>query len=251
MTAVPPVLSLQKTSKSFGSVRALHEVDLDLNAGEVVGLMGDNGAGKSTLLKIVGGLLHRDGGRILLDGKAVELPAPHVAQEHGIAVVHQDLALCDNLTAGENIFLGREPVRSFGPLTVVDFQAMHKAAAEMFAELGSATPSESLVKNLSGGQRQATAIARVLIGDAKVILMDEPTAAISLKQVEEVLALIRRLKAQGKAIIIASHRMGDIFAVADRIVVLWRGEKAADKPRGATTPDEIASFITGANRIAA
>lgn len=246
-----PVLELQKISKNFGSVRALHEVDLTLHAGEVVGLMGDNGAGKSTLVKIVGGLLHRDAGRILLDDRPVELPTPRSAQAHGIAIVHQDLALCDNLSAGENIFLGREPVRRIGPIAVIDYRAIHRASTKMFAELGSATPSESLAGNLSGGQRQATAIARVLIGDAKVILMDEPTAAIGLKQVEEVLALIRRLKAQGKAIIIASHRMADIFAVADRIVVLWRGEKAADKLIKNTSPEEIASFITGANRLAA
>lgn len=246
-----PVLALQGISKDFGHVQALKDVHLCLNAGEVVGLMGDNGAGKSTLLKIVGGLLSRDGGHLLLDGERVDLASPRDAQRHGIALVHQDLALCDNLTVAENIFLGREPVRRWGPLAIVDFKTMHETARNLLAELSSVTPSDSLVKNLSGGQRQAAAIARVLVGEARVILMDEPTAAIGLRQVEEVLALVRRLKSQGKAIVIASHRMADIFAVADRIVVLWRGEKAADKAITETSPDEIAGFITGANRMAA
>jgi simple sugar transport system ATP-binding protein len=246
-----PLLELQKISVNYSAVRALHGVDLTLEAGEVVGLMGDNGAGKSTLMKIIGGLLRPDEGQIFLDRKPVDISSPREAQARGIAMVHQDLALCDNLTAGENIFLGREPVRRFGPLAVIDFKTMHKMANGLFAELASVTTSESFVQDLSGGQRQATAIARVLIGDARVILMDEPTAAISLKQVEEVLALIRKLKTQGKVIVVASHRMGDIFAVADRIVVLWRGEKAADKPISETSPEEIAGFITGANRMAA
>ena len=246
-----PILELQKISINYSAVRALHEVDLTLDAGEVVGLMGDNGAGKSLLVKTIGGLLQPDHGRVLLDGRVVEMTTPHVAQTHGIAIVHQDLALCDNLTAAENIFLGREPVRRLGPLSLVDHAALRDRAAKMLTELESSTPPDALVKDLSGGQRQATAIARVLACEARVILFDEPTAAIGLKQVEEVLALIKRLKAQGKAVLFISHRIHDVFSVCDRIAVLWHGEKIADKPVRATTPEEIMGFINGIGRDAA
>ncbi|NTU77482.1 MAG: sugar ABC transporter ATP-binding protein [Alphaproteobacteria bacterium] len=243
-----PTLELRNIHKNFGSVQALCDVDLTMCAGEVVGLMGDNGAGKSTLVKIIGGLLRPEQGQVFLEGQTVALASPRAAQAHGIAVVHQDLALCDNFTAAENVFLGKEPVRRFGPLALIDHKAIRQRATQMFAELESTAPPDALVGNLSGGQRQATAIARVLTSDAKVILLDEPTAAIGLRQVEDVLALIKRLKERGRAVLIVSHRMGDIFAVADRIAVLWRGAKIADKAVAETSPEEIAGFITGANR---
>lgn len=244
-------LELRKVSKKFDAVQALHEVDLILEPGEVTGLMGDNGAGKSVLIKVIGGLLKPDSGQVLCDGRVVAMSSPRISQQEGIAIVHQDLALCENLSAAENIFLGQEPIRRYGPLSVIDHTAIRNRATTLFDELESSTPPDALIKNLSGGQRQATAITRVLSGDANIILLDEPTAAISLVQVEDVLKLIKQLKNKGKAVLLVSHRMSDIFAVCDRIAVLWRGEKVADKPIKETSREEITNFITGANRRAA
>ena len=173
------ILELKNIGKSFGPVRALHNVDLTMRAGEVIGLMGDNGAGKSVLVKIIAGLIRPDRGNMLFEGQTLSLKSPHDAQAKGIAVVHQDLALCENLTAAGNVFLGREPLRRFGPLSIIDHLTLRKRTEAMFAELESTTPPEALIKNLSGGQRQATAIARVLSSESRVILLDEPTADIS------------------------------------------------------------------------
>ena len=168
----------------------------------------------------------------------------------GIEVVYQDLALCDNLTAAANVFLGREMKRRIGPLKVLDYRAMYERAGELFAELKSETRPRDLVRRMSGGQRQAVAIARTRLSEAKIVLMDEPTAAICVRQVAEVLDLIRRLRDQGIAIVLISHRMPDVFAVADRIVVLRRGRKVADKPIADSSPEEVTGLITGAIRTA-
>jgi simple sugar transport system ATP-binding protein len=165
-------------------------------------------------------------------------------------VVYQDLALCDNLTAAENVFLGREAKRSFGFLKVIHYQAMYDRAAELFGELKSETRPRDLVKQMSGGQRQAVAIARTRLSDAKIVLMDEPTAAISVRQVAEVLDLIRRLRDQNIAVILISHRMPDVFAVCDRIAVLRRGSKVAEKAIADSSPEEVTGLITGAIRSA-
>lgn len=240
------VLSMEGVSKHFGAIQALGEVSLQLEPGEVLGLMGDNGAGKSTLVKIIAGNYRPSGAKIYIEGEQKDFHRPIDARESGIEIVYQDLALCDNLSAATNVFLGRELTRSFGPLRVMDYPAMNAAAARLFTELKSETRPKDLVRDMSGGQRQAVAIARTRLARAKIVLMDEPTAAISVRQVAEVLNLIHELRRQEIAVILISHRMPDVFAVADRITVLRRGRKVADKPTRDTTPEEITGLITGA-----
>ncbi len=240
------ILELNQISKHFGAIQALNGISIALEEGEVVGLMGDNGAGKSTLVKIIAGNFHPSGGEIRISGRPVQFNRPVEARENGIEVVYQDLALCDNLTAAANVFLGREVRKGFGPLKILDYNAMYRRAADLFKELKSETRPRDLVRQMSGGQRQAVAIARTRLSDAKIVLMDEPTAAISVRQVAEVLNLIRRLKDQGVAVVLISHRMPDVFAVCDRVVVLRRGTKVADKPIAATSPEEVTGLITGA-----
>jgi len=240
------VLELVNISKHFGAIHALDDVSMQLEAGETIGLMGDNGAGKSTLVKIIAGNFPPTHGKMLIDGSEVVLHRPVDARRHGIEIVYQDLALCDNLSAGVNVFLSRELRRWLGPLRVIDYVAMYRRAGELFAELKSETRPRDLVRQMSGGQRQAVAIARTRLSNPKIVLMDEPTAAISVRQVAEVLNLIRNLRDQGLTVVLISHRMPDVFAVADRIVVLRRGRKVADKPISASSPEEVTGLITGA-----
>ncbi len=240
------VLELSSVSKNFGAIQALHEVSVDLDRGEVLGLMGDNGAGKSTLVKIIAGNFRPSAGRIQINGKEVHFHRPIEAREHGVEIVYQDLALCDNLTAAANVFLGRELRKRIGPIRVLDYATMYRRAGALFKELKSETRPRDLVRQMSGGQRQAVAIARTRLSDPKIVLMDEPTAAISVRQVAEVLNLIRRLRDHGIGVILISHRMPDVFAVADRIVVLRRGNKVADKAIAGTSPEEVTGLITGA-----
>jgi simple sugar transport system ATP-binding protein len=197
-------------------------------------------------VKIIAGSFPPSAGEMRLDGADVHFARPGEARAAGIELVHQDLALCDNLPAALNVFLGREIVRKVGPLRFLDRGAMYARAGELFAELKSETRPRDLVKAMSGGQRQAVAIARTRLADPKIVLMDEPTAAISVRQVGEVLELIRHLRSTGHAVILISHRMPDVFAVADRVAVLRRGEKVADKPIAATSPEEVTGLITGA-----
>ena len=240
------MLELRSVGMRFGAVEALQAVDLALAPGEVVGLMGDNGAGKSTVLKIVAGNFAPTSGEIRWDQQAVEL-TPLSAREHGIEAVYQDLALCDNLSATANVFLGRELHRRlFGILPVLDHAAMRKRSAELFDELGSDTRPDDLVRRMSGGQRQATALARARLSAPRLMLLDEPTAAISVRQIAEVLELIRSLRGQGVSVLLISHRMSDVFAVADRVVVLRRGRKVADKGIAESSPEEVTALITGA-----
>lgn len=241
-----PILELSNISKHFGAIQAVNDVSLSLEAGEVVGLMGDNGAGKSTLVKMIAGNFQPSLGAMKMDGQEIVMHNPLDARRHGIEIVHQDLALCNNLTAAANVFLGREQHRSFGPLKVLDYAAMYRRAGELFAELKSETRPRDLIKQMSGGQRQAVAIARTMLSKAKIVLMDEPTAAISVRQVAEVLNHIRQLRDQGLAIVLISHRMPDVFTVADRVVVLRRGRKVADKRIAQSSPEEVTGLITGA-----
>jgi simple sugar transport system ATP-binding protein len=240
------VLDLRGISQHFGAIQALTNVDLALSRGEVLGLMGDNGAGKSTLVKIIAGNFPPSDGTIVLDGDEVRFHDPLDARRHGIEIVYQDLALCDNLTAALNVFMGRELTRGWGPFQFLDRRSMIKRAGELFAELKSETRPGDLVQMMSGGQRQAVAIARTRLSDPKIVLMDEPTAAISVRQVAEVLDMIRQLKESGHAVILISHRMPDVFAVCDRVAVLRRGRKVADRSIADITPEDVTGLITGA-----
>jgi simple sugar transport system ATP-binding protein len=241
-----PVLELVDISKHFGAIHAVNNVTLSLEKGSVMGLMGDNGAGKSTLVKMIAGNFQPTHGSMKMDGRDVVMHKPIEARQHGIEIVYQDLALCDNLTAAANVFLSREIRMNIGPFKILNHAAMNKRAGELFRELKSETRPRDLVKQMSGGQRQAVAIARTMLSQAKIVLMDEPTAAISVRQVAEVLNLIRHLRDQGISVILISHRMPDVFAVADRVVVLRRGNLVANKPIAESSPEEVTGLITGA-----
>jgi simple sugar transport system ATP-binding protein len=240
------VLELTDVSKHFGAIHAVNDVTLALDRGEVLGLMGDNGAGKSTLVKMIAGNFQPTHGSMRMEDKELVLHKPIEARQHGIEIVYQDLALCDNLTAAANVFLSRELHKWIGPIRILDYSAMYKRAGQLFRELKSETRPRDLVKQMSGGQRQAVAIARTMLSEAKIVLMDEPTAAISVRQVAEVLHLIRQLRDQGIAVILISHRMPDVFAVCDRIAVLRRGRLVANKAISGSSPEEVTGLITGA-----
>ena len=240
------VLELTNISKHFGAIHAVNDVSFSIEPGEVVGLMGDNGAGKSTLVKMIAGNFRPTEGSMKMDGAELVLHKPVDARRHGIEIVHQDLALCNNLTAAANVFLGRELRRGVGPFRVLDYASMYRRAGEIFKELKSETRPRDLVKQMSGGQRQAVAIGRTMLSEAKIVLMDEPTAAISVRQVAEVLNLIRELRGKGIAVVLISHRMPDVFTVADRVIVMRRGRKVADKKIASSSPEEVTGLITGA-----
>ena len=240
------LLALERVGRSFGAIQALSGVDLQVEPGQVIGLMGDNGAGKSTLAKIIAGNFPLSAGRMTFNGQDVAFTRPIDARMAGIEVVYQDLALADNLSAAANVFLGRELHRRVGPFRLLDHRRMEQRATALFAELKSETRAGDLVRQMSGGQRQAVAIARTRLADARLIIMDEPTAAISVRQIAEVLALILRLKEAGIAVILISHRMPDVFDVCDRVVVMRRGRKVADKPIATSSPQEVTGLITGA-----
>ncbi len=244
------LLDVRGVSKNFGAIKALTDVSLAMEPGEVVGLMGDNGAGKSTMVKLVAGNFPPSEGEVAVEDEICHFHKPVEARAKGIEVVYQDLALADNLTAAQNVFLGREIKKGVWPFDILDKQAMIDRAAALFQELKSETRPRDLVRKMSGGQRQAVAIARTRLSNAKIVLMDEPTASISVRQVAEVLELIRRLRGQGVAVMLISHRMPDVFAVSDRIIVLRRGAKVADKRTPKTSPEEITGLITGAIRAA-
>lgn len=244
------LLEIKNVAKHFGAIHAVSDVSFSVEPGQVVGLMGDNGAGKSTMVKLIAGNFPPTHGEVIVDGEVCHFHKPVEARAKGIEVVYQDLALADNLTASQNVFLGREKTKGFWPFRVLDKKAMIDRSGELFQELKSETRPMDLVQKMSGGQRQAVAIARTRLSNAKIVIMDEPTAAISVRQVAEVLGLIHRLKNQGVAVILISHRMPDVFAVSDRIIVMRRGTKVADKLTTETSPEEITGLITGAIRAA-
>ncbi|WP_269856524.1 ATP-binding cassette domain-containing protein [Streptomyces sp. RPT161] len=238
-----PVLALRGISKRFGAVQALTDVELEVRAGEVVALVGDNGAGKSTLVKTIAGVHPIDEGVIEWEGRPVTINRPHDAQGLGIATVYQDLALCDNLDVVQNLFLGRE-VRRVGVLDEVE---MEKRSRELLNTLSIRIPSVRIpIASLSGGQRQTVAIARSLIGDPKVVILDEPTAALGVEQTAQVLDLVERLRERGLAVILISHNMVDVMAVADQVAVLRLGRNNGVFAARETTQEEIISAITGA-----
>jgi D-xylose transport system ATP-binding protein len=237
------VLSLRGVSKSFGAVAALTDIDLDVHSGEVVALVGDNGAGKSTLVKVLAGVHPPDTGSITFAGEEVTLGTPTAAIDRGIATVFQDLALCDNLDVVQNLFLGREVV----PLRL-DEVTMEVKAWELLRQLSAKIPSVRIpIASLSGGQRQTVAIARSLLGEPKLIILDEPTAALGVAQTAEVLNLVERLRDTGLAVILISHNMEDVRAVADRVVVLRLGRNNGEFEMRSTSTEEIIAAITGAS----
>ncbi len=240
------ILELRDLKKHFGGVQAIKGVSLSVKEGDCLGLLGDNGAGKSTLIKIISGNFSPSSGSMFVDGKQVHFSGPLDARDAGIETVYQDLALCENLTAAENVFLGREEVSGLWPFRWLAKSNMRARTQELLARLKSDTPVDGLIKNFSGGQRQAVAISRTLLSKPKIVLLDEPLAAISVKQVREVLRLIEELNKSGITVILISHRMSDIFSVCNRIVVMRQGLLVGDKPTVETTPEEITGLITGA-----
>jgi D-xylose transport system ATP-binding protein len=245
-----PVLALEGVSKSFGPVQALSGVDFEVRSGEVVALVGDNGAGKSTLVKTIAGIHEADSGTISFEGEEVRVTSPSDAVDLGIATVYQDLALSDNLDVVENLYLGREQV-SHGPTRAIgqlDEESMEKRTGELLENLAvTITDLRAEVGTMSGGQRQQVAIARSLLGDPKLVMLDEPTAALGVRQTAQVLALIKRLKEQGHAVLVISHNLADVFEVADRIFVLRLGRKAGDLSARETSQEEVVAAITGAS----
>ncbi len=248
-TGTEPLLALHGVSKRFGAVQALSGVDFDVRAAEVVGLVGDNGAGKSTLVKVMSGIYSADEGEYRFEGSVQRVSGPSDATALGVATVYQDLALCDNLDVVANLFVGREEISGGvgGVLRSLDEASMEKQAAELLQTLTVRLPSvRQEVGTLSGGQRQSVAIARSLIGEAKVVLLDEPTAALGVAQTEQVLQLIRRLREQGLGVVVISHNLANVFDVVDRIFVLRLGRKAGVYEVGETSQEEIVGAITGA-----
>ncbi len=244
-----PTLQAHGISKAFGAVQALRDVDFEVYAGEVVGLVGDNGAGKSTLVKILSGVYQADSGHILVDGANVTISTPIDATQAGIETVYQDLALCDNLDVVTNLFLGREQTTTVIPFIVrpVNELEMEVRTRDVLKQLDVRLPSLRVpVAALSGGQRQSIAVAKTILRNAKVVLLDEPTAALGVAQTRQVLDLIRRLRAQNLAVVIISHNLADIFEVVDRVEVLRLGSRVATFAIASTTQAQVVAAITGA-----
>jgi ABC-type sugar transport system ATPase subunit len=250
-----PLLEAQNVSKRFGGVQALNGVSFRLHPGEVLALAGDNGAGKSTLIKCISGVHYPDDGEIRYKGAPVRLDNPRQARDLGIETIYQDLALADNLDVGANVFLGREPAtRRLGLLPAIDRRRMREAAKEVLRTLEIEIPPSKLtlpVRTLSGGQRQAVAIGRAIYWQAAVLIMDEPTAALGVPEQRKVRELIGKLKEQRVGVIFISHNLVDIFAVADRILVLRRGVAAGERRTAETDHDEIVKLMVGAETVAA
>ena len=239
-----PLVEMRAIAKTYGAVRALHRVDLTLAPGEVLGLVGDNAAGKSTLMKVLAGAVAPDAGEIRIAGVPATFDGPIAARAAGIEMVHQDFALVPHLTVTQNVFLGREMLRHRLGVPVLERQAMDARARELFAALGLRVPSVTLpARALSGGQQQAVAIARATGFAAQLVIMDEPTANLGAPAIAKVRDTILRLKSQGVAVILISHRLEDVFAVADSVQVMKRGEVAGVRPVAETTADEILGMI--------
>jgi D-xylose transport system ATP-binding protein len=238
-----PVLELRGVTKRFGAVVALHEVDFHVNPGEVMALVGDNGAGKSTLIKCVAGIHHIDGGEVLFEGSPVSISGPKDAADLGIEVVYQDLALADNLDVVQNMFLGREELDGFRRLDEIE---MESRSLKTLGELSVTTirSVRQTVASLSGGQRQSVAVAKAVMWNSRVVILDEPTAALGVAQTRQVLDLVKRLGEQGLAVVIVSHNLHDVFEVADSITVLRLGQNVAEFKRTETNQQEIVQAIT-------
>jgi D-xylose transport system ATP-binding protein len=245
MNEAQPLLRMFGISKRFGAVQVLHDVDFEIYPGEVVALVGDNGAGKSTLIKVMSGIFKADAGELAWEGRPRHLTSPSDATTLGIATVYQDLALCDNLDVVANLYLGRE---AFGTVTrLVDETTMERDATVLLRRLAVSIPSvRTPVASLSGGQRQSVAVARATMGHPKLVILDEPTAALGVPQTRQVLALIRRLREEGLSVVVISHNLVDVFQVADRIIVLRLGRRVATLEAASSTADQVVAAMTGA-----
>ena len=240
------ILEAKGVSKYFGTITALENTNLYLRSGEVLGVVGDNGAGKSTLMKILSGLYKPSEGSIFFQGNKVVFSSPRDSQNLGIEMVYQDLALAGNLPVSDNIFLGREPTKNFGPFKLLDHKKRKQLSEQHLDKLKiNVKSADQKVDDLSGGQRQAVAIARATVFDAKIVIMDEPTAALAVKEVSKVLDLIKNLKSLGVGVIVISHRMDDIFTVSDRIMALFQGTNFAESQLKQTSRDEVIGWIMG------
>jgi len=251
MAKAIPIVEMRNIKKNFGGVQALRGVDLVLQRNEVLGLVGDNAAGKSTLMKVLSGAYIPDGGEIFIEGKKVHIANPWDARRLGIEMVYQDLALADNLDVAANVFLGREAESTkLGPISVMNKHYMERETQRLLDRLQIDISSvRSIVERLSGGQRQAIAIARATAFNNKVTIMDEPTAALSVAAIDKVLDLVRKLKAQGCSIIIISHRLEDIYQVSDRMIVLRQGRKVCEYPVVGSLDkfrEQVVAYIIGA-----
>jgi len=239
-----PLLRLRGINKSFGAVRALSGVDFEVYAREVVGLVGDNGAGKSTLIKVISGVEPADDGEIFVEEQPVKIATPQAATRLGIQTVYQDLALCDNLDVVSNLFLGRE---EHSPVSILNENDMERQGVQVLRTLDVKLPSvRAIVKSLSGGQRQSIAVAKSILRNAKIVLLDEPTAALGVAQTRQVLQLIHRMREQGLAVVVISHNLADVFEVVDRVIVLRLGKRVGTFDVKNTTPEQVVSAITGA-----
>ncbi|MDX8482071.1 ATP-binding cassette domain-containing protein [Mesorhizobium sp. VK24D] len=244
-----PLLSLRNITKRFGGLVAVNNLSCEINRGEVVGLLGDNGAGKSTLVKCISGVYHADEGEMFFEGKPAQFAHPIDARRHGVETIYQDLALANNLDVGANIFLGREvKKRHFGGLIkTLDDQQMLRESRRTLESLRIHFPTlTEPIENLSGGQRQAVAIARAVYWDAKLMIMDEPTNNLGVPEQQKVLELIRRLREHGVPVILITHTLPDAFAVTDRIIVMHRGRKVAEKVTAETNTEELVQYMVGA-----
>ncbi|MHB8459976.1 MAG: ATP-binding cassette domain-containing protein [Candidatus Limnocylindrales bacterium] len=242
-----PLLELSGISKTFGAVQALMDVRFDVFQGEVVALVGDNGAGKSTLIKVISGIFPADAGTIRFDGREVAVHSPKDATALGIATVYQDLALCDNLDVVANLFLGREAGRPAGPAGLLDEVGMERRSIEVLRRLSVKIPSvRTPIAALSGGQRQSVAVARSVLWENRVVLLDEPTAALGVAQTKEVLDLVKRLREEGHAIVLISHNLADVFEVADRVTVLRLGRFVGTYDAKTVGREQLVGLMTGA-----
>lgn len=240
------ILKLTGISKEFGHVRALNNVAFDVREGEILALVGDNGAGKSTLIKIASGVYQPDAGQIQIDDQPATFANPHVARDHGIATVYQDLALADDRDVASNLFLGREPTRFF----MVDKQRMNRESRQILNRLRSNIPSvKTMVGFLSGGQRQAVAIGRAVSQGGRIFILDEPTAALGVRESANVLRLITELRDQGSSVVVISHNLNHVFSIADRITVLRHGQNVGTRVKSKSSADEIVKMITGADLL--
>jgi simple sugar transport system ATP-binding protein len=242
----PALIQLVNISKRYGAIQSLTGVNLSLSPGEVIGLVGDNGAGKSTLSKVISGAVIPDEGKIFMQGDQVHFTSPADARARRIEMVYQDLSLCNTIDVAGNLFLGREQRKHFFAIPYLDESRMHQDAATMLGDLGIRIPNTRLkVEHLSGGQRQSIAIGRAAAFDPLVLIMDEPTAALAVSEVDAVLSLIKRVSARGVGVILITHRLQDLFVVCDRIVVMYEGRTVAERQIAETNIEEIVNLIVG------